>query len=63
MGEEEKTQKSTIMGDGSKINGYWLKVMKNTSFGTLINESDEKILQGLESISTNVTADSLEMSF
>lgn len=51
------------MGEKSKINGYWLKVMKNTSFGTLINETDEKILQGLEAISTNVTTDSLEMTF
>ena len=51
------------MNEKSKLTGYWLKAIKNTSFGTLVNEVDEKVLLSLESISTNVTTDSFEITF
>ena len=60
---EEGQDKAKIMAAKSKINNYWLKVLKNSNYKNMITETDEKILSSLEDISTVVTTDTFEVTF
>lgn len=47
---------------GVKLENYWLKVLKNSTFSGSLTESDERILPYLYGVRTNVTPETLEIT-